>query len=285
MNALSLCLFLSSLAIVATCFFVNVRRRWIITMLALGYCFFCLVAFGKVEGFIPSSPIKEMVNQNGFDLRRLPIPIEDMIEYASAFGTLFNLVTTLWIFKRWGFWKWCICSATGFCVICAAAGPVFEMSPLYSLFGGCCAFMLLVGWVFGLTYIQFCVIGNIWIPIIAALTSALTLLYVTFLNKKTSGLTKYSIILWVMCQCTASFIIGIHYALPMKDAFFLCVSDLKQLAQICHTTYAVVNLVIYVFGIVVVISANISLIRKSLLSLGRLEKKVNKHLPSGYGGI
>lgn len=231
------------------------RSKWAVTA-SIVYAIFCAVVLGKVIGFIPATPIGQLVSQSGFDGRNLPISFERLVALACELGTVFNLITALWIYKGWGFWRWVVSSIVGFCLVCTCAGPFFGIPPLEALFGGCCGFMLLVGWAFGLTYIEFCVIGNIWIPVVAIIASASGIIYAGHSNK--------SVILWGVLQIIGAVVIGVHYALPIHEAFFLCVADLKLLAAKFHTTYVIVNLVIYVLLIVAVLAVNIGIIRKYL---------------------
>lgn len=230
--------------------------------LSLAYSVFCFICWGKVNNVIESTHMGDIVNQNGFDLTRLPIPIDRMISLACLIGVIFNLFTALWVYKRWNFWKWCICSAVSFCIICGSVGPLYGLSPLYSLFGGCCAFMLLVGWVLGLSYIQFCVIGNIWIPIAAVILSAVYMAFRVLSTKECPSFVRFFAMGLCIIESVGSILIGIHYTLPMRDAFYLCVTDLKHIAEMFHTTYVAVNLVIYVVGIPILLTSNIAFTRK-----------------------
>lgn len=230
------------------------------------YVVFCFVAYGKITGFISAIDYNDIIAQNGFDSNVLPISMEFVIVGVSFMGMVFNLITAWWLYTNRGFWSWVICSVIGFCVICAIAGPIFGVSPILSLFGACCGFMLLMGWVFGLTYIQFCVIGNIWVPVVSVIVAAGVMLYAVLSNKKVSLAGKAAIILWGGVQILLSLIFCVHYALPMKDAFYLCVHDLMQLAKVCHTTYEIVNLVIYVLGVVFVLASDIIVTRKYIIT-------------------
>lgn len=241
----------SILTLVVSCY-----RRSKTTFPALLFSLFCCGVFGKIIGFIPAAPINQIVNQSGFDDVNLPISIGSAVGLACGLGTAFNLLTALWIYKDWSFWRWVVFSIVGFCIACSVAGSFFGIPPLEALFGGCCGFMLLVGWVFGLTYIEFCVIGNIWIPIIAIIASVSVMIY--------AGRSNRLVILWGVFLIIGAVVISVHYALPMHEAFFLCVADLKWLAAQVHTTYVIVNLVIYVCLIVALLAVNIGITRKYL---------------------
>ena len=184
------------------------------------YAALCFVAYGKLAGLIPCVQIMEIINQKGYDTSVLPLSVEKLLDLLLAGGILFNILTAVWFFLRWGFWKWCLTVAAVFCISSAAMGPLLlNMSPLYSLFGACCGIMAGVGWILGLTYVEFCVIGNIWVPCAAMMFASAYLIYASLRN----------------------------YAGTMQEAFYRCVRDLRMLAQIFHTTYEAVNIFIYVF--------------------------------------
>ena len=48
-----------------------------------------------------------------------------------------------------------------------------------------------------------------------------------------------------------------HYHLPFDDAFDLCVDDLQRLAKKWHTTYQMVNLLIFILFYLILLGANI----------------------------
>ena len=129
-------------------------------------------------------------------------------------------------------------------------------------FGLCVLFLLLLGRLFGLTYKQISVVFNLWVQ-----GAVLTL----------SGLAPFGIAVYKMMESFSigwlvlSLILGIygiayvfafikmlqHYHLPFNDAFDRCVSDLQKLARQWHTTYQIVNLIIFVVFFLLLLSLNI----------------------------
>jgi hypothetical protein len=50
-----------------------------------------------------------------------------------------------------------------------------------------------------------------------------------------------------------------HYHLPIDDAFDLCVNDLMRIAKKWHTTYQMVNLLIFILFYLILLGLNIYL--------------------------
>ncbi len=253
--------FISALAIVVASIYRMRRltkpKAIALTASAAIYAMFCMVAWGKIAGFIPTGDVQV------YGASMFPTGVPTMLSIAAIFGTAFNCFTAVWVYRNGSFWRWCLISAAAFCVVCAGAGPVFGVSPLYSLFGGCCAFMSITGWVMGLTYTEICVIGNIWIPAASLLATAGYLICVS-LRKRGSclaalrifpvvfGIAQIFVVLWFLCR----------YALSFKDAFQKTVDDLNYIASVFHTTYEAVNIVVWVFVIVILLAANVLLTRR-----------------------
>lgn len=253
--------FISALAIVVASIYRMRRltkpKAIALTASAAIYAMFCMVAWGKIAGFIPTGDVQV------YGASMFPTGVPTMLSIAAIFGAAFNCFTAVWVYQNGGFWRWCLISAAAFCVVCAGAGPVFGVSPLYSLFGGCCAFMSITGWVMGLTYTEICVIGNIWIPAASLLATAGYLICVS-LRKRGSclaalrifpvvfGIAQIFVVLWFLCR----------YALSFKDAFQKTVDDLNYMASVFHTTYEAVNIVVWVFVIVILLATNVLLTRR-----------------------
>lgn len=129
-------------------------------------------------------------------------------------------------------------------------------------FGLCVLFLLLLGKLFGLTYKQISVVFNLWVQ-----GAVLTL----------SGLAPLGACVYKMCE---SFSIGLlvltvflalygiayvyafikmlkHYHLPYDAAFDLCVEDLEWVAKKWHTTYQMVNLLIFVLFYLILLGLNV----------------------------
>ena len=118
-------------------------------------------------------------------------------------------------------------------------------------FGLCVLFLLLLGKLFGLTYKQISVVFNLWVQ-----GAVLAL----------SGLAP-SFSMWWLVLSAVLLIYGIayvyafikmlqHYHQPFNAAFDLCVEDLQKIAKKWHTTYQMVNLLIFILFYLILLGLN-----------------------------
>ena len=129
-------------------------------------------------------------------------------------------------------------------------------------FGLCVLFLLLLGKLFGLTYKQISVVFNLWVQGAVLALSGLA----------PFGITVYKMIgsfsMWWLALSAFLLIYGIayvnaftkmlqHYHLPFDAAFDLCVDDLQWLAKKWHTTYQMVNLLIFILFYLILLGLNI----------------------------
>lgn len=129
-------------------------------------------------------------------------------------------------------------------------------------FGLCVLFLLLLGKLFGLTYKQISVVFSLWVQGAVLALSGLA----------PFGIAVYKMMesfsMWWLLLSAALLIYGIayvysfvkmlqHYHLPFNDAFDLCVRDLQWLAKKWHTTYQIVNLLIFVLFYLILLGINI----------------------------
>ena len=129
-------------------------------------------------------------------------------------------------------------------------------------FGLCVLFLLLLGKLFGLTYKQISVVFSLWVEGAVLALSGLA----------PFGIAVYKMMesfsMWWLLLSAALLIYGIayvysfvkmlqHYHLPFNDAFDLCVRDLQWLAKKWHTTYQIVNLLIFVLFYLILLGINI----------------------------
>ena len=129
-------------------------------------------------------------------------------------------------------------------------------------FGLCVLFLLLLGKLFGLTYKQISVVFSLWVEGAVLALSGLA----------PFGIAVYKMMesfsMWWLLLSAALLIYGIayvysfvkmlqHYHLPFNDAFDLCVRDLQWLAKKWHTTYQIVNLLIFVLFYLILLGFNI----------------------------
>lgn len=232
-------------------------------IIAICYSAFCFVAFGKLQGFIPSEPITGLISEQGYDPSRLPVPIAKLIKVGLLCGVAFNLFTAIWILLKGKLWSYCLVSASSFCLVGLILGFFIHLNPLYSLFGVCCGFMASVAWVLGLSYIEFCVIGNIYIPAIAIIVTAIYLLKGCLFRK---GLCGKLMSVFGASQIIAVILLLWHYWGGFHYAFYQCVRDLKFLAQHLESTYEAINIYIYVVIIPLILVIDLILYRWAMIS-------------------
>jgi len=129
-------------------------------------------------------------------------------------------------------------------------------------FGLCVLFLLLLGKIIGLTYKQISVVFNLWLQGAILALSGLAPFGVAF-YKLIESFSVSWMILTIILACYGlvylySFLKMLqHYHLPFDDAFDLCVRDLKWYAKKWHTTYYIVNLLIFVLFYLMLLGFNI----------------------------
>ena len=138
-------------------------------------------------------------------------------------------------------------------------------------FGLCVLFLLLLGKVFGLSYKQISVVFNLWVQGVVLALSGLSPLGVAIYKMKESfsrGWLFLTIVLLIYGIAYGYAFIKMlqHYHLPFDAAFDLCVDDLQRLAKKWHTTYQMVNLLIFILFYLILLGLNI-LIGYYLISL------------------
>lgn len=142
-------------------------------------------------------------------------------------------------------------------------GRKFRWTDLALLpFGLCVLFLLLLGKIIGLTYKQISVVFNLWLQGAILALSGLAPFGVAF-YKLIESFSVSWMILTIILACYGlvylySFLKMLqHYHLPFDNAFDLCVRDLKWYAKKWHTTYYIVNLLIFVLFYLVLLGFNI----------------------------
>lgn len=140
----------------------------------------------------------------------------------------------------------------------------FHISVDKGFFYSCCASMGISGLAWGLTYEEICVIGNIYMQLAILLGSALYVAYVSVkryhtVHTSTNSLIMICGIIYALIYVIFSGWVISHYAMPLNDAFYLCVNELVSLAIKYHTTYSIVNYVIFIIGFLILTVGNIIL--------------------------
>lgn len=141
----------------------------------------------------------------------------------------------------------------------------FKWTGLASLpFNLCVGFLMLLGKVSGLTYMQISVVFNLWVQGIALVLSAI-LPAVLSLYMLCSGFSVMKLLLFcllvvhVLIYVWAFYLMLKRYHLPFNHAFVRCVHDLRELAKYFHTTYEMVNLLIFVVAFLFFMFLNLSI--------------------------
>ena len=209
--------------------------------------------------------------------------IINYIIYLCAAGfSIINVLVALAVYKT-GMdhqpWKW---SGRTFA---AAVLLLAIISFVISILGGlsfymvffdlCCGIMAAGAYALGLTYKEFCVIGNIYIQGLILVLSALSIstTLVKIVRKKKSTLRIAMLIASVVYALL--YVIGFalicrHFAMPLDEAFDLCVHELQSFGQSFYGVgYIGANIIIFVVGWMFLLILNVlinMLLNKQVIS-------------------
>jgi hypothetical protein len=142
-------------------------------------------------------------------------------------------------------------------------GRKFRWTDLALLpFGLCVLFLLLLGKIIGLTYKQISVVFNLWLQGAILALSGLAPFGVAIYKFFESFSVSWMILAIILVCYGLVYLYAFlkmlqHYHLPFNDAFDLCVRDLKWLAKKWHTTYQMVNLLIFVLFYLMLLGFNL----------------------------
>lgn len=229
-----------------------------VTIAALCYCIVLMLAAMRFSGYLPAVDDRLTNNALGYIKNYLGDNLQVLL---SAIIVVVNAFVACSIWWRMPLRWFVAIVVAGFLLLGCAMSLFASTSPLVTLFGSCCAFMAAVGYALGLTYKEFCVIGNNYVQAGLVAASALWLVVESWLVVKRHPsfaswlaaalssllLWAYGKVFWVICTT---------YRLPLEAAFDQCVKDLYHLADIWHTTYYHVNIIVYVVGFVGAIGSN-----------------------------
>ena len=131
-------------------------------------------------------------------------------------------------------------------------------------FGLCVLFLLLLGKLFGLTYKQISVVFNLWVQGAVLALSGLAPAGVAMYKIWESFSVNRLLLTIILTLYGMVYIYGFirmlqHYHLPFDEAFDLCVEDLVWLAKKWHTTYQMVNIIIFVLLYLILLGINLYL--------------------------
>ena len=129
-------------------------------------------------------------------------------------------------------------------------------------FGLCVLFLLLLGKLFGLTYKQISVVFNLWVQGVVLALSGLAPFGIAIYKLVESFSVGWLFLAIIFAVYGMAYVYAFikmlqHYHLPFNDAYDLCVRDLKWLAKKWHTTYYIVNLLIFVLFYLILLGFNI----------------------------
>ena len=129
-------------------------------------------------------------------------------------------------------------------------------------FGLCVLFLLLLGKLFGLTYKQISVAFNLWVQGAVLMLSGMAPFGIAIYKMLESFSMGWLLLTIILALYGAAYLYAFmkmlhHYHLPFDAAFDLCVDDLKRIAVRWHTTYEMVNLLIFILFYLVLLCLNI----------------------------
>ena len=129
-------------------------------------------------------------------------------------------------------------------------------------FAICVGSLMLLGKLCGLTYKQISVVFNLWLQGAILVLSAILPLVISVIHI-CGGFTFprlfliIFLVLYALAYIWAFLRMLHHYHLPVDMAFDRCVHDLQILARKWHTSYQVVNLLIFVITFLFILSLNL----------------------------
>ena len=128
--------------------------------------------------------------------------------------------------------------------------------------GLCVLFLVLLGKLFGLTYKQISVVFNLWVQGAVLALSGLAPFGIIVYKMSESFSMGWLALSVVFALYGIAHVYGFikmlkHYHLPFDAAFELCVDDLKKIAVKWHTTYEMVNLIIFILLYLILLCMNV----------------------------
>ena len=131
-------------------------------------------------------------------------------------------------------------------------------------FGLCVLFLRLLGKLFGLTYKQISVVFNLWVQGAVLALSGLAPAGVAMYKMWGAFSMNWLLMTIILALYGMVYVYGFirmlkHYHLPFDYAFDLCVEDLNWVAMKWHTTYQMVNIIIFVLLYLILLGINLYL--------------------------
>jgi len=207
----------------------------------------------------------------------------NFIIYLCAAGfSIINVLVALAVYKT-GIdhhpWKWTgrtLAAAVLLLAIISIAISIMGGLSFYMVFFDlCCGIMAAGAYALGLTYKEFCVIGNIYVQGLILVLSALSIFFTMVKNVRKKQSTLRIAMLIVSAVYASLYVIGFvlicrHYAMPLEEAFNLCVQELKSFGQSFYGVgYIGANIIIFVVGWIFLLILNVLInmfLNKQLIS-------------------
>lgn len=129
-------------------------------------------------------------------------------------------------------------------------------------FGLCVLFLRLLGMLFGLNYKQISVVFNLWVQGAVLALSGLVPFCVAIYKVWEFFSVNWLLMTIILALYGLVYVYGFirmlkHYHLPFDYAFDLCVDDLNWIAKKWHTTYQMVNIIIFVVLYLLLLGLNL----------------------------
>lgn len=243
----------------------KIQKLYII-IVPLVYCSLWLLCWARIEGWLPSEVDEKALTvllgvATGI---KEEYALSEIVYVCGAGVGILNILTFALLVKK----AKKLLFSLSVLIICALLmisviiGVQTSLSVAIVFFDLCCGIMAAGAYAVGLTYEEFCVLGNIYLQGLMIVISACYLVYVTFrlyTNKKSVvvlSLAFFSLV-FALIDIVGYGIICSHYWMPLDKAFDLCVDELFAIGRTLGVGYIGANLLIFVIGWLVVFIFNI----------------------------
>ncbi len=222
------------------------KRHFLFALVAL----FCVVLYGYGIGHagiqIDDEVCKMLHDEENYGREKA---------YPAAMGgwvalLLTNVFLALypWL-KRWAVVLWVVLIA-GVGIVVSIYSPLNMTEGLYAV---CCAIMCEMALMAGITYMDFCVLGNIYLQSLLPTVFALPALWVSARSFMRGHQHKFLPLLlsatWFVLNLFMTIAVWSHYIhLTLEDACHLCVGELKTMSGNTWTGYVAINILIFVIA-------------------------------------
>lgn len=201
---------------------------------------------GNVKDEATIQQMYALTGQTGFGLQQL----QTLLVFSTYVLSVVNLILAYIVNKTKHPISYSLAFIIALLGILSIIATLFTgMSPFANFFVACCGIMAYFAYVLGLTYKEFCVLGNIYLEAAICLMAAIAPVLVCLRKMSDTGsflklaisvvnFSIHGILFVIICK---------HYWMPLNPAFDLCYNELVHLASVTASTYIIVNLVIFVF--------------------------------------